>query len=192
MLSVENRTGDSKMPDKAYENATARREALAKEINLTQQRLEELRSELRGVDTFLDQWRKFSGVPDSAALTLAGPAPSIRRTRENSKKEEVAEAAYEIIASEGRPLPRSELFKKLIKRGLIIEGSDPEVVLSTMLWRMRNRIKRLKKGGYWLADRPWKGGGTDPFFADPEFDTVIGTTDDTPPEGAVETEEETT
>ena len=145
------------MSDKAYENAASRRDELAKEINDTQQRLEALRSELRGVDTFLDQWRKFAGITmkandatDTAAFVVAAP----RRIRKNSKKEEVAKTAYEIIAAEGRPLFRSELFNKLIERGLTIEGADPEMVLSTMLWRMRNVVTRLPGGGYWTVNRP--------------------------------------
>ncbi len=119
------------MSDKAYDNATSRRGELAKEINNTQQRLEALRSELRGVDTFLNQWRKFAGTAfvmaandatDTASFVIANSAPIAPRARKNSKKEEVAKAAYEIIAVEGRPLSRGELFKKLIERGLIIEG----------------------------------------------------------------------
>jgi hypothetical protein len=151
------------MSDKAYDNATSRRDDLAKEINNTQQRLEALRSELRAVDTFLDQWRKFAGITfalaandatDTASFVIANSAPYAPRARKNSKKEEVAKAAYEIISVQGRPLSRGELFKKLIEQGLIIEGSDPEMVLSTMLWRMRNVVVRLPGTGYWTANRP--------------------------------------
>ena len=148
------------MSDKAYENATRRRDELAKEINGAQQQLESLRSELRGVDTFLDQWRKFAGVltandaSDTASFSVTVSDAPYRRPRKNSKKEEVAKAAYEIIAVEGRALTRSELFKGLIDRGLTIEGSDPEMVLSTMLWRMRNVVARLPGAGYWTANRP--------------------------------------
>jgi hypothetical protein len=159
LMKPSEQMGRSGMSDKAYQNATARREELAREINQGQQRLEALRSELRSVDTFLDQWRKFAGVTvsvaandaqDIASFTLQVSPPR----RKNSKKEEVAKAAYEIIASEGRPLFRGELFKKLIERGLIIEGSDPEMVLSTMLWRMRNVVIRLPGGGYWTVNLP--------------------------------------
>jgi hypothetical protein len=47
----------------------------------------------------------------------------------------------------------------LTERGLIIEGADPEMVLSTMLWRSKDRIVRLPKFGYWVAERPYVSAG---------------------------------
>jgi hypothetical protein len=188
------------MADRAYENAMARRDELARAINEAQQLIEGMRTELRGVDTFLGQWRKFAGVTEPAGVDpalndIAKPPPWIPKRMRNSKKEDVAEAAYEIIKERGEPMTRSDLYDRLIARGMVLNGSDPQMVLSTMLWRMPSRIKRLKKGGYWLADVPFKGGGVDPYFADPEFDAATGTVDDSPPEGAegsVESEEEAT
>jgi len=171
------------MADKAYENAMARRDELARAINEAQQRIEGWRAELRGVDTFLEQWRKFAGeesVVVDSMLSDIDP-PWIAKRMRNSKKEDVAEAAYEIIKEHGKPMPRSDLYDLLIARGIVLNGSDPQMVLSTMLWRMPDRIKRLKKGGYWLADVPFKGGGIDPYFANPDVDKAIGTVDDTPP-----------
>jgi hypothetical protein len=149
------------MSDKAYENAISRREELAKAINEAQQRIEVMRTELRGVDTFLDQWRKFAGVsvsPSGPLIDAADAASNVvsklrRRTRKNSKKEEVADKAREIILSEGRPLSRAELFQRLIEAGLTIEGTDPLMVLSTMLWRMSGQIVRLPEG-YWPTEFP--------------------------------------
>lgn len=45
----------------------------------------------------------------------------------------------------------------LRERGLIIEGAEPETVLSTMLWRMRDaaKIVHLKNVGYWTAEARW-------------------------------------
>jgi hypothetical protein len=76
------------------------------------------------------------------------------KARNNSKKEDVAEAAVAIIKEIGEPIARSSLLTRLLNLGLTIEGNDPEVVLSTMLWRMRNKVVRLRKGGYWRADAP--------------------------------------
>jgi hypothetical protein len=63
--------------------------------------------------------------------------------RRNSKKEEVAEAAHAVILANGSPLSRLELYTMLIERGLTIEGADPETVVSTMLWRSKDKIVRL-------------------------------------------------
>jgi hypothetical protein len=170
------------MSDKAYENAIRRRDELAREINGAQQRIDAFRSELRGVDTFLEQWRKFAGVEGPrAGDSYTENIRTAAIARKNPKKEDVADAAYEIIQEHGEPMARSELYKRLIERGMVLNGSDPEMVLSTMLWRMQNRIKRLKKGGYWLADIPFKGGGMDPYFANQEIDEAIGTIDNSEP-----------
>ena len=147
------------MSDKAvFEKATARRDELAKSINDAQQTLEFLRSELRGVDSFINQWKKFAGVVDleigRVTVSLTPKSATQGPIRKNSKKEAVAEAAYEFIKELNAPVPRVNLLTLLVNRGLIIEGGDPEVVLSTMLWRMRSRIVRLRKGGYWRADAP--------------------------------------
>lgn len=154
-------TGRPRMSDKAYENAAARRDELARGINQGQQRLETLRSELRGIEAFLDQWRKFAGVAAAAhepnpTFDPSNPPEHIlrwRAKRKNSKKEEVANAAREVILANGKPLSRSDLYTILTERGLIIEGADPEMVLSTMLWRSKDKIVRLPKFGYWVAER---------------------------------------
>jgi hypothetical protein len=47
--------------------------------------------------------------------------------------------------------------------GIVISSeTDPEMVLSTMLWRMRDRIARLKTGGYWLAEKAYPEAAYDP------------------------------
>jgi hypothetical protein len=143
------------MSDIAYDNATARRDKLAKSINNTQQSLDEMRQELRSIDIWIEQWKKFAGVIDLDINTTTVPlTPKPQNLNKNSKKEEVAAAAVEIIKALGEPLARSSLLARLVNKGLVIKGADPEVVLSTMLWRTRNKVVRLKKGGYWAADLP--------------------------------------
>ncbi|NLH83392.1 MAG: hypothetical protein GX458_21515 [Phyllobacteriaceae bacterium] len=153
------------MTDAALTNAEARRDALASQINAAQQQIDEWKRELRSVEQFITTWYSFAGVEAPEAQQSVAVAPSsegavmppvpnavsAKRGR-NSKKEEVAEAAYEVIRERNEPVSRSDLYKELIARGLRIEGSDPEMVLSTMLWRMKDRVVRLKSGGYWLAD----------------------------------------
>jgi hypothetical protein len=165
------------MPDKAYENAKARRDELARTINEAQQRMDAMRGELHGIDTFLEQWRKFAGVeaPTAQPSPLSqGSVYRRERPHRNSKKEEVAQAAREILNAEGRPLPRTELYKRLVDRGLVIEGSDPEMVLSTMLWRMSGQIVRLPKG-YWPTDVPYPEGGYIPGEQSPAAITTANT-----------------
>lgn len=47
-------------------------------------------------------------------------------------------------------------------RGLVINGKDPQMVLSTMLWRKRDQVARVNGGGYWLAEVPNEAAGYDP------------------------------
>jgi len=142
--------------DAAYKNAMARRDQLAAEINQIQQRLEELRREIGRVDSFLRDWAEFAGVPAAAAVdsanTSAPPPDETKPRAKNPPKEAVVEVVREILRSRGEPMGRSALYNALLKRGVVLEGSDPEMVLSTMLWRMKGAIVRIPKHGYWLAD----------------------------------------
>jgi hypothetical protein len=162
------------MSDAALKNAEARRDAIAAQINAALQQIEEWRRELRIVEDFIRAWHSFAEMQSASApgspirnYVLVAPtgtfavdskeastSRSNTGTRRNSKKEEVAEAAREIIKMAGDAVSRADLYQKLIERGLTIEGSDPEMVLSTMLWRMRDRVARVKGGGYWLAEIP--------------------------------------
>lgn len=157
------------MSDAALENAKALKAKALSEIT-------RLEAELRGwhdrramADQFIDQWNAFaSGEPvipvESAPVEQNKPAPSPvkKKAIRNSKKEDVAEETRRIISERGTPVGRSDLFKTLIERGFTIEGTDPEMVLSTMLWRMRDRVARLKTGGYWLCEVPYEPEGYNP------------------------------
>ncbi|WP_333823625.1 hypothetical protein [Pinisolibacter sp.] len=160
------------MSDAALQNAEARRDALAAQINAAQQQIDEWKRDLRDVEQFIATWHAYAGMPKKEGDASEGSllkdvileklrtlppktivqTASSRRSQGNSKKEEVAEAARDIIRERGEPVGRSDLYKELVARGLRIEGTDPEMVLSTMLWRMKDRVARLKSGGYWLAD----------------------------------------
>ena len=146
------------MSDQALQNAMAERETLAKQVNEKQQQLEGLRRELARVDAFIADWHRFAGTEpeDTGDIIQTGFGPAKRRPA-NSKKEEVASAAVELLKEAGKPLSRSELYKALTTdKGMRIEGTEPEMVLSTMLWRMGEKvgIERLKTGGYWFKDEP--------------------------------------
>ena len=67
-----------------------------------------------------------------------------------------------ILRDVGLPLPRAKLFEAVKVGGMIIHGKDPEMVFSTMLWRMQDRFIRLEKHGYWLRNVPNPAVGYDP------------------------------
>ena len=78
----------------------------------------------------------------------------------------MAAAAADILIHERAPLPRAELYKRLVEKGLRLSGKNPEMVLSTMLWRAGEDagIVRLKTGGYWMEVfvRPEDKDGSEP------------------------------
>ena len=127
----------------------------ADEIHATIQSMDEL---LLSLQEFVH--READESQKSAIQAAPGPrddsltAPKKRATG-NSKKEEVARAARSLIEDAGRPLSRAELYPLLVRQRLKIEGSNAEMVLSTMLWRAGEAagIVRLKSGGYDLAER---------------------------------------
>ena len=73
---------------------------------------------------------------------------------DNSSKEAVAEAAYKLVKMRGDRIMRDELYDLLIEQGIVINGKNPKMILSTMLWRVKpSKLVRLKGGGYWLKDK---------------------------------------
>jgi hypothetical protein len=160
------------MADAALENAERRFRDVEKEMAELARRMDALKGEREHIRKFIDSWYEFADLGgntglrkgpevapmgelvDSAQATERGEPLRARRTTGNPKKEDVVEAARTIIAVNGEPMGRSDLFKALREQGIILQGADPEMVLSTMLWRMRNRVVRLPGGGYWLADKP--------------------------------------
>jgi hypothetical protein len=160
------------MSDVALENAKALKIKALSEIARLEAELRGWHDRISMADQFIDQWNAFaSGEPVipvesvSAEQNKQEPSPVKRKAIRNSKKEDVADAALQVIREKDEPVSRGDLFKALTDLGLTIEGTDPEMVLSTMLWRMRDRIVRLKSGGYWLADVPYPEGGYNPVSA---------------------------
>ncbi|MER9865101.1 hypothetical protein [Mesorhizobium sp. M0185] len=157
------------MSDKALDNAKALKIKALSEIERLEGEARVWRDRIAMADQFIDQWNAFASGEavnpvDSVSAEENKPAPSTakRNVIRNSKKEDVAEAARAIIRDRNEPVSRTDLFKALTERGLTIAGTDPEMVLSTMLWRMRDRVARLKGGGYWLADIPYEPAGYSP------------------------------
>jgi hypothetical protein len=172
------------MSDPVYDYALALREELAKKINDAQQGIEAMRQELRAVEAFLQQYSQLAarsqGVASVASDDTSASKPRVVYgvyTRDsapthlkNSKKEEVARVAREILAEQDKPMPRKALLKAVTERGIILSGKDPEMVLSTMMWRMQKEFVRLPPWGYWLKDRPYVPAGYDPLIPYPGDD----------------------
>jgi hypothetical protein len=159
--------GGTAVTDTVLANAHKIRESLAAELHSLAQRTEDLGRELAKIDAWIAQWHDFAGVRQIAMPPKAAPLKEgfqstngaalskARRATGNPKKEEVAEATRQIILERGEPISRGDLFKALANRGVAISSeTDPEMVLSTMLWRMRDKVVRLKTGGYWLPEKP--------------------------------------
>lgn len=158
------------MVDQALENALRKRDELATKVNAALQQVEEWKRELSHTDAFIAAWHQFAGteadLPTGTVFPIRDDIPlpqknTKRPARNNSKKEEVAAEVRRIIAAEGRPVPRAELYNVLVERGFTIEGTDPDMVLSTMLWRAGEAagVTRLQKGGYWLTEKEWPDAG---------------------------------
>jgi hypothetical protein len=160
--------------DRALANAEKRRDDLAARINKWNQELEDFRKELTSVQEFIDAWYRFAGSeqsevadlwkhtghPQGAVYAIQAPDPSLPAPtalppRKNPERAVVGLKAKEIILDLRRPVPRNELFSELERRGIKIHGKDPEMVLSTMMWRMQDQFVRLQGLGYWLRDVPW-------------------------------------
>jgi len=80
------------------------------------------------------------------------PAPP---TRKNPDRLTVGAHVKQIINELKRPVLREDLFNALAERGIVIHGKDPQMVLSTMMWRMPQDFIRLAGHGYWLRALPW-------------------------------------
>jgi hypothetical protein len=124
------------------------------ELEVTLAAIGRAQVELGRVESDIDSLKSTSG--DEAAIhteqVRTGPGPS-RLT--NPSRTDVADACLELISRAEKPLSRAELFDGLAERGLAIDGQNPLMVFSTMLWRERSRIARLRGYGYWPADKAY-------------------------------------
>lgn len=167
------------MTDRALRNAQKRRDDIAADINKTNQHLEGLRKSLAEVEKFIDEWHAYAGTgqdSDGASELNSGvdtsypqygsihervlgtdspPSPLPPPPPKNPDKAQVGAMAKILMIEQGRPLPRSELFARLQHVGMHIHGKDPEMVLSTMMWRMKDDFVRLPRHGYWLKTLPY-------------------------------------
>jgi hypothetical protein len=158
------------MTDAALRNAFDELKKLQDERERIHQRISKLTGELSTIDgrmskvsSFIQAWYEFAGepVPVLPGIAATGHATgkatvgAVGKIVDNPKKEVVTEAALELIAERGAPIARPELHELLKARGLEVRGADPLVTLSTMLWRMRDKIVHFQGLGYWDATKPY-------------------------------------
>jgi YesN/AraC family two-component response regulator len=150
--------GEHSMSDPAFENATKRRDSLASEINDLQQTIDSKKRELSKVDTFINEWKLYASGPIPDDLAVSKAASSLRANiqfPQNPPKEKVGEVVRALIKARQHPISRNMLFKALQVEGIHLQGKDPVMVLSTMLWRMSDQFARLNGYGYWNADEDY-------------------------------------
>ena len=166
--------------DIALKNAETRRDEVLLKIDEIESKIKALEQQLtifrgaRGdIERFIADWHRFAGTafsePEPESTLSKVPqqetiSQEVRRGRVtgNPRKEIVASTAREVIRKADRSLSRAELYQALREQGIVIQGADPEKTLSTMLWRMRNEVVRVRGGGYWLAGIPNESVGYDP------------------------------
>lgn len=165
------------MSDQALENAKNKREQLVTRRTELEIELTALRADLADADDFIANWYRYAGVQPVENANISGTvsilsaspmSPTPKKVLTNSKKEDVAAEVRRMIEAKGEPILRKDLLPALIAKGFKIEGSDPDMVLSTMLWRAGDSagVIRLKKGGYWMKEAPWPAAGYSPSLAD--------------------------
>lgn len=155
------------MTDTAIKNAIMLRDRLDAELKDLERQIKAKRDERERTVAFISAWHAFADDDAKDRLKDSVQSGDVHDTaksqkNKNPKKEYVAEQTARIIESVGRPMSRSELFKSLKDRGIHLHGKNPEMVLSTMLWRSTDTIVRLQPHGYWLADKPYPPAGYDP------------------------------
>jgi hypothetical protein len=125
------------------------RELLAKALK----RREELRIESEALDRMIATYSSLMHLhrreEEPPQLTLWNGQKSRR-----AKSAYVAELLAEVrrmIVSEGRPLNRGELVRRLEAAGYLIEGGDKAKVLGTNIWRSEAFV-HIEGLGYWPRD----------------------------------------
>lgn len=155
------------MADAALEIAKGKMAEITYKIGVAEAQISALRAEIAShakewekLRQFVATWYELAGTQAPADIikpvdNSLADGPDGKRTRpKNPDRERVVEMCLQIIQEEGHPMGRRGLFDALVERGVVIQGKDPEMVLSTMLWRSKDRIVRLPNYGYWPAGAP--------------------------------------
>jgi hypothetical protein len=143
-----------------------RRSEIRSEIQRLTSRIQEAASQLSRLESesaYLDGMLEFGYRAESSpSLEPKVPPVALARSPDDSPKNPdravVASRSLELIAAARKPLSRKALFKRLKDEGLEVFGKNPLMVLSTMLWRERDRIIRIPGFGYWPVGKPYPPG----------------------------------
>lgn len=116
-------------------------------------RREELRIESEALDNVI---ATYSSLMHLHRATQEAPQLTLwsANTSKRAKSAYVAELLSEVrrlIVSEGRPLNRGELVRRLEAAGYLIEGRDKAKVLGTNIWRSKD-FDHIEGQGYWPRD----------------------------------------
>jgi len=130
------------------QNAEAQKAAATAKIARLKQQLAAAEADLALAEGFLAGWEHFNSGGARPAAASGASAPV------NPTKEVVANQAVMILRERGEPMTRAKLLGALAEKGTIINGKDPAVVLSTMLWRMKDVVTYHDGFGYWPAGEP--------------------------------------
>ncbi|MDX3900355.1 MAG: hypothetical protein QHC40_07590 [Sphingobium sp.] len=177
------------MTDEALAKAKAKREELLASVSQkkalildAQSLISRFEGEIAELDHWINMWHRITGTsmqPTAAEHIEIIPEKNKPARPRNPDRQFVVEQVLEIIQDAGKPLSRRDLFDALATRGIEIRGKDPEMVLSTMLWRTQERIVRIPPHGYWPKEVPFIEGGYDP-----DLEELFGSTAKEPEGGA--------
>jgi len=133
-------------------------------------RIEFLEAELSRLQAFVATYRELqrefgpTAEPKSADQTIehvakdehAGGAPADNddETPRPTPQAQLEDAVVEIIAANGAPMKRMELFERVKARGLSVGGTKELINFGSKLSRF-DRLINLNKRGYWPKDRPF-------------------------------------
>ena len=133
---------------------------LSQDIDRLRRMSSDLRHELGYIEGIIDagyrEMARFAKYQQGIRTEVVKPdSGKIATQLANPDRQDVVTAALTYIADARRPLSRKRIHEKLTENGTEIRGKDPLMVLSTMLWRTKDRIIRLPGFGYWPVDRPY-------------------------------------
>lgn len=148
------------MAKDAYETAIQKKNIINQELIALEEQAKVLRDELKILDSFIKTWHDLTGQkepPHNAEKAQKRKIPATRRgPRVNIPLKELATIVRDILSHSTKAMSRRELFQAIQSMGIEIKGKDPEMVFSTMMWRMGEQFVRLPPPhGYWLVDRPY-------------------------------------
>lgn len=121
-------------------------------------RREELRLESEALDRLITTYRDLALLEkerevDQLELGIGGNSKRAR----SAYVAEMMAAARRLILSEGRPMTRSQLLRRLEQEGYVVDGKDKAKVLGTNIWRSE-QFDHVDGLGYWPRGTPLPGG----------------------------------